>query len=144
MQAVLVLAEQPALVYAQPLVPVDVVVDVVQVAEIIVVQDVLNNVLMDVPVAVVQGVQVLVLVVVVVHVVQDVPVLALLLVAAIVVQTALVVVENVQQPALQVVVLDARAVVHKVVQEVLQNRQVVELLALGVHLLVAKVAEVTA
>ena len=61
----------------------------------------------------------------------------------VVVQTVLVVVEGVQQLALQVVVLDVRAVVHKVVQEVLQNRQVVGLLAPDVHLLVAKVVEVT-
>lgn len=103
MQAVLVLAEQPALVYAQPLVPVDVVVDVDHLAVRIVALVALTSVKVVVQ-AIVRLVAVEIAVQVVLMLVREVAVETA-------VQTVLAVVENVQQLVLQVVVLDARVAV---------------------------------
>lgn len=108
MQAVLVLAEQLALVYAQPLVPADVVVD----ADHLVVRIVALVALTSVRVAV----QVIVRLVAVEIVVQVVLMLVLEAVVETAVQTVLAVVENVRQPALLVVVLDARVAVQGLVK----------------------------
>ena len=107
MRAVLVLAEQPALVYARPLVPVDAVVDVDHL--------VVRAVVLVAPTSVKVAVQVIVRLVAVETVVQAVLMLALEVVVETAVQTVLVAVENVLQLALLVVVLGARVAVREVV-----------------------------
>lgn len=107
MQAVLVLAEQPALVYAQPLVPADAVVDVDHL--------VVRAVALVAPTSVKVDVQAIVRLVAVEIVEQVVLMLALEVAVETAVQTVLAVVENVLQLALLVVVLDARVVVQEVV-----------------------------
>ena len=107
MRAVLVLAEQPALVYARPLVPADAVVDVDHL--------VVRAVVLVAPTSVKVAVQAIVRLVAVETVVQAVLMLALEVVVETVVQTVLVVVENALQLALLVVVLDARVAVREVV-----------------------------
>ena len=107
MRAVLVLAEQPALVYAQPLVPAGAVVDVDHL--------VVRAVVLVAPTSVKVDVQAIVRRVVVEIAVQAVLMLALEVVVETVVQTVLVAVENVLQLALLVVVLDARVAVREVV-----------------------------
>lgn len=99
MRAVPVLAEQPALVYAQPLVPVDAVVDVDHL--------VVRAVVLVAPMSVKVVVQAIVRLVAVEIAVQAVPMPALEVAVVTAVQTVLVVVESVQQPALQVVVRGA-------------------------------------
>lgn len=107
MRAVLVLAEQPAQVYAQPLVPADAVVDV----DHLVVRAVVLVALMSVKVAV----QAIVRLVAVETVVQAVLMLVREVAVETAVQTVLAVVESALQLALLVVVLGARVVVQEVV-----------------------------
>ena len=108
MRAVLVLAEQPALVYAQPLVPADAVVDVDHL--------VVRAVVLVAPTSVKVDVQAIVHLVAVEIAVQAVLMLALEVVAETAVQTVLAVVENVRQLALLAVVLDARVIVQDLVK----------------------------
>lgn len=108
MRAVLVLAEQPALVYAQPLVPADVVVD----ADHLVVRVVVLVALTSVKVAV----QVIVRLVAVEIVEQAVLMLVREVAVETAVQTVLAVVENVLQLALLAVVLDAKVIVQDLVK----------------------------
>ena len=108
MRAVLVLVEQPVLVYARPLVPVDAVVDVDHL--------VVRAVVLVAPTSVKVAVQAIVRLVAVEIVEQVVLMLALEVVAETAVQTVLVVVENVLQLALLVVVLDARVIVQGLVK----------------------------
>ena len=107
MRAVLVLAEQPAQVYAQLLVPAGAVVDVDHL--------VVRAVVLVAPTSVKVDVQAIVRLVVVEIVEQVVLMLALEVVAETAVQTVLAVVENVLQLALLVVVLGAKVVVQEVV-----------------------------
>ena len=107
MRAVLVLAEQPALVYARPLAPADVVVDVDHL--------VVRAVVLVAPTSVKVAVQAIVRLVAVEIVEQVVLMLVLEVVVETAVQTVLVAVENVLQLALLVVVLDARVAVREVV-----------------------------
>lgn len=108
MRAVLVLAEQPAQVYAQRLVPADAVVDVDHLA--------VRIVALVAPTSVKVAVQVIVRLVAVEIAVQVVLMLVREVAVETAVQTVLAVVENVRQPVLQVVVLDARVAVTLVVR----------------------------
>lgn len=107
MRAVLVLAEQPALVYARPLVLADAVVDVDHLVARVAV--------LVAPTSVKVAVQAIVRLVAVEIVEQVVLMLALEVVAETVVQTVLAVVESALQLALLAVVLGARVVVQEVV-----------------------------
>lgn len=100
--------EQPALVYVRPLVPVDVVVDVDHL--------VVRAVVLVAPMSVKVVVQAIVRLVAVEIAVQVVLTLVREVAVETAVQTVLAVVENVLQPALLVVVLDARVAVTLAVQ----------------------------